>query len=69
MTEVPQYVIEALAFVRETGLVNMFDRIGAIEVLSAAGMDEAAEWLQVNRRSYGDALEAFGEYLRTIEDE
>lgn len=60
MNEIPAKVIEALAFVRETGLTNMFDRPTVIEIVEFTGDQKAAAWLRENRHRYGEALMAMG---------
>lgn len=68
MDNVPQEVIEALADVRESGRINMFDYVGAVKLASLLGHYEAADWLQENKNRYMDALNAMGRYVTDLED-
>ena len=49
-------VYDGLEKVRESGLTNMFDRIRVIQILSSWGEDEAAEWVNNNRDTYGKGI-------------
>lgn len=55
---VPNYVIQALAEVRENGSVNMLDRRGVTALVSSS---RAAEWLdKASNSQYMDALNEMG---------
>jgi hypothetical protein len=62
METVPDYVIEVLAEVRETGATNMFNRRAVINIAEMID-DDAALWLDENPKSYMDALNAMGKYI------
>ena len=49
-------VYDGLEKVRESGLTNIFDRIRVIQILSSWGEDEAAEWVNNNRDTYGKGI-------------
>lgn len=61
--DIPQEVIEALADVRETGAVNMFDRLGVVILCGAFGKASVYSWLSGNPDRYMDALNAMGKYV------
>lgn len=55
-------IAQDIAHIRETGLVNMFDRLGVIEVLEACGKNESAEYLMENKDKYMELLILSGEF-------
>lgn len=59
---IPENVIEALAEARAIGTYNMFDRKGVISLIENFDED-AAEWLNVNKDRYMDALNEMGASL------
>lgn len=65
--QIPLYVIKALAKVRESGAINMFDRDGAIQIIRISDDHEAAMWLFENMPRYMDALHEMVAYI-TDED-
>jgi len=67
MAEIPDYVIDALEYVRETGETNMFGRDAVIKIAYDNEFHEAALWLHDNKRLYVDALHALGERLSSDE--
>lgn len=57
---IPEFVIEALAVVRESGLTNMFARGVVIDLVGDIDEPEAFNWLVENKDRYMDALMAMG---------
>lgn len=57
---IPQFVIEALAVVRETGLTNMLARTVVIDMVSELNEPEAFNWLVDNKTRYMEALIEMG---------
>lgn len=53
---------QELAEVRGTGLVNMMDRKGVIDVLYSMGHDFSAEYLEDNKSDYMELLVLSGQY-------
>ena len=60
---IPQSVINALAIVRESGLINMFDRNGVITLIVGDDDYEAADWLLENKPRYMEALMEMGKQV------
>ena len=58
MNEMELKVVAALGAVRESGQVNMFDRLGAADVAESLGFDDEAEWLRKNPKQYMNVLTA-----------
>ena len=52
MAIVPKEVFDGITAVRDSGITNMFDYCGVIEVLSAIGYEEGAEWVKGHERDY-----------------
>ena len=46
MIKVSQEIFEGLDAVRESGLVNMFDKRGVAKIAKTMGYDETVEWLK-----------------------
>jgi adenylate cyclase class IV len=42
--------------VRSSGVVNMFDVKGVIEIAKALGFKEAAEWIKENKKAYSQGI-------------
>jgi hypothetical protein len=59
---IPANVIQALADVRESGVINMFDRAGVIDI-AAMYDDDAGTWLIANKDRYMDSLNAMGAFV------
>lgn len=61
----PEYVLEALAAVRETGATNMMYRRNVVEIADQLGFNEAATWLgglpHCDGATYVGALRAMAE--------
>lgn len=55
-TPIPQGVLEALAFVRKTRLIDMADRETVMLIAAVHGHEEAMEWLVEHREVYFRAL-------------
>lgn len=47
--EVPQEIVEGLIEIRDSAMVNMFDRKGIIEVAVELGLDDTASWMRDKR--------------------
>ena len=63
MIEVPEYVVDALEYVRSTGLTNMFDSNNVITIAFDAGYYNGADWIDNNKKFYVEALHALGDRL------
>ncbi len=50
--KVPKTVVDGLTAVKETGNTNMFDRPRVVELLQELGFDEAARWVEQNKKQY-----------------
>lgn len=48
MVDIPEHVWKAILDVRDSGVVNMFDRKGVRDELECEKEFEAADWLQDN---------------------
>ena len=55
-------ILVAIAKVRRTGLVNMFNRQGVIDILYLLGYDIIAEYLEKNTDKYIELLELSANY-------
>ena len=56
MIKVPSYVKETIMSIRDSGVINMFDRNGVINIAEQINPD-AAEFLTENKRHYIHILE------------
>ena len=60
MLQVPQYVVDAVIEVGDSGETNMFDRPRVIQIMSDTGKWEAANWLLEHKKDYGHII--FGDF-------
>ncbi len=64
---VPQFVLEGLLEVRDSGAINMFNRSGVIDILTMTEFDDAADWLIHHKDQYMNALNAMGKMVTARE--
>lgn len=53
---------QEIAEVRKTGVVNMYDRGGVINVLEVLGYDYTADYIKENKEDYIKLLKLSGDY-------
>jgi hypothetical protein len=70
VADIPDYVIDALEEVRNSGETNMMDYPMVTVLALQYGHDEAAIWLRDNKKQFMSALNTMGERIRNkIEEE
>jgi len=52
LIRVSKRILDGLTAVRDSGNINMLDRPKVIQVLEQLGFDEAAHWVEQNKRTY-----------------
>ena len=62
ITEERKLYARDIAQVRRTGLVNMLDRRGVIEVLEGLGCANTAEYIECNKKDYMELLKESSNY-------
>ena len=59
--EIPKYVLDGLETVRSSGLTNMLDRPTVIDIMFSLDYNDAASWLDLNKKEYMEALMQMGQ--------
>ena len=56
MVKVPATVLEGIEEIRDSGQINMLDRVGVSEIAEQNGDDVTADWIRNNSKAYAEGI-------------
>ena len=54
--KMPRKVLDAINSVRESGVINMFDRPGVSSIIANSGHPEESDWIDTHRSEYASLI-------------